>query len=211
MTKRENLEHCNLQYVFRRGKSTEDAINEFCEAVSRLKQDNCKYVMGVFLDIAGAFDNVWWPSVLRELKNIPDHPNVWKTIKDYFQNRTIEIDTADGVVSKAPTKGCPQGSVLGPIVWDVMFQPCLELLNGLEQVERVVRYADDLAVVIKSKSRQDLEDKANHIIGRMTSWYENNNLLTSAEKMKYVIFKGKLNFNRGLNLQYFNEDRRENN
>lgn len=56
--KRENLEHCNLQYGFRRGKSTEDAINEFCEAVNRLKQDNCKYVMGVFFDIAGAFDNV---------------------------------------------------------------------------------------------------------------------------------------------------------
>jgi len=86
--------------------------------------------------------------------------------------------------------------VLGPIVWDVMSQPRLELLSGLEVVERVVGYADDLVVVINGKSSQDLQDEANHIIGRMTSWCENNKLLISAEKTKYVIFKGKLNFKR---------------
>jgi len=195
--RRENLQECRLQYGFRRGKSTEDAINEVCGTINILKQQECKYAMGIFFDIAGAFDNVWWPSMLKELKHIGVHPAIWKTIKSYFQGRTIQVNTADGVVLKNPTKGCPQGSVLGPIIWDMIFQPCLGMLNELDQVERVVGYADDLAVVIKGNNRNELQNKANQIIDRMTSWCNNNKLTISAQKTKYVLFKGNLNFNRG--------------
>jgi len=64
--------------------------------------------MGIFFDITGAFDNVWWPSAFMEWKNIGVHTAIWKTIKNYFLDRTININTADGVVRKTTTKGCPQ-------------------------------------------------------------------------------------------------------
>jgi len=55
-------------------------------------------------------------------------------------------------VSKTPLKGCPQGSVLGPVFWDLAFQRCLEMLDEMSQVEMVVGYADDLAVVVKGNT-----------------------------------------------------------
>jgi len=55
----------------------------------------------------GTFDNLWWPSLLRKLKNIKIHSKHWKIIKKYFNNRLIKVDTADGVVAKMSTKGCP--------------------------------------------------------------------------------------------------------
>jgi hypothetical protein len=34
-----------------------------------------KYVMAIFVDISGAFDNLWWPALLGSLagRNIPHH------------------------------------------------------------------------------------------------------------------------------------------
>ncbi|MBK5647810.1 MAG: hypothetical protein I4N51_12605 [Acinetobacter sp.] len=97
--KRENIVNCKLQYGFRPGKSTEDAVNVFCDKIKELKEDNCKYVMGIFFDIVGAFDNFWWPSLLTELKKkIGVYPKIWNLIKNYFSNRQIRMGTADGVV-----------------------------------------------------------------------------------------------------------------
>jgi len=48
------------------------------------------------------------------------------------------MNTADGVLGKRPTRGCPQGSILGPIFWVLIFQPCLKKLNDLQEVEQVV-------------------------------------------------------------------------
>jgi len=79
---------------------------------------------------------------------------MWKQISNYFENIIIKVDTADGVVTKTPTRGCPQRSVLGPIFWDLVIQPCLEKQHNMQQVERVVAYTDDLAVVLKVKSRK---------------------------------------------------------
>jgi len=133
---------------------------------------------------------------MEQLKKLNIHPHHWKLIKNYFNNRKIEANDADGVATKIPTRGCPQGSVLGPVFWDIAFQPCLEELNKTE-TECVVGYADDLAVVVKGNSRNELQTKGNIITIAVTSWCNNNKLQTSAEKTKYVLFKGKLDRARG--------------
>jgi len=133
--KRPNIENCKLQYGFRKKKSTEDAVNEICDKINELKTQDCRYVMGIFFDITGAFDNLWWPALLQELKLLNLHPRLWDTINNYFINRRVEAGTADGIVGKVPTRGCPQGSVLDPIFWDIAFQPCLVMLDGMQEVE----------------------------------------------------------------------------
>ena len=45
----------NYQFGFRKGRSTEDAIN--C-ALWNVSNSNCKYVIGIFIDISGTFDNL---------------------------------------------------------------------------------------------------------------------------------------------------------
>ena len=53
------------QFGFRPGKSTEDALVELNRIV---KETRSKYAVGLLFDITGAFDNVWWPSILQNLK-----------------------------------------------------------------------------------------------------------------------------------------------
>jgi len=46
--KRIILEECQLQYGFRKGKSTEDAINKLCTKIDNLKAEEYRYVLTIF-------------------------------------------------------------------------------------------------------------------------------------------------------------------
>lgn len=52
------------QFGFRKGYSTIDAL---CSLRTHTTQAAEKYVLGLFLDISGAFDNAWWPLILLNL------------------------------------------------------------------------------------------------------------------------------------------------
>ncbi|KAK9739935.1 Reverse transcriptase (RNA-dependent DNA polymerase) [Popillia japonica] len=57
----------NNQYAYRKGKSTEDAINAAVKTVQMAQE---KYVLGLFYDISGAFDHLWWPAFFERLRQI---------------------------------------------------------------------------------------------------------------------------------------------
>ena len=57
----------DAQHEFRRGRSTESAWAKVKEYV---RSSECKYVLGVFVDFKGAFDNLEWKRVLERLSEI---------------------------------------------------------------------------------------------------------------------------------------------
>ena len=70
--------------------------------------------MALLLDISVAFDNVWWPVVLKSLR-VRDFPrNVFEVMKNYFSDRNVVVGVGSSNFSKQTTWGFPQGSVLGP-------------------------------------------------------------------------------------------------
>jgi hypothetical protein len=58
--------HSGVQFGFVAGRSTSDALVRYKNTV---KRSNKKYVMTIFVDVRGAFDNVWWPALIRNLRN----------------------------------------------------------------------------------------------------------------------------------------------
>ena len=63
----------------------------------------------------------------------------------------------NNIVWKDIKKGCLQGSICGPMVWNFMIN---DLLNELEENGfDVVTYADDVLKLIEGLSRRELELK----------------------------------------------------
>ena len=106
------------QYGFRVGRGTEDAILDVLEEVNNSREN---YVLSIFLDIAGAFDNAWWPRILVQLQDFGVKGKEFGCIKDYFKDRYAILRCRNVEKEKLLTMGCPQGSVLGPTLWIVLF------------------------------------------------------------------------------------------
>jgi hypothetical protein len=94
------------QYGFTPQRGTTDAameVKKFIEESLRLKQ--CTVI--VSLDVKGAFDAAWWPSILKQLKELKCHKNLYNLSASYFNNRKATLSINNYKMEKAVQKGCP--------------------------------------------------------------------------------------------------------
>lgn len=191
----QRLQHQGLlsgaQFGFVRGKSTEDAFLALKEAVSITDE---KYVLGISLDIQGAFDNVWWPYVLNALKIRGCPRNIYSVLLDYFRNRRVTMRSRTAEIAKTTTKGCPQGSVLGPTLWNVTFDEALAARTEAEETK--IAFADDLLVVVSGYSRLEVENRARLALEPLFQWARGAKLSFSPEKSQMLLLKGALDVRR---------------
>jgi retron-type reverse transcriptase len=118
------------QFGFTAGRSTVDAIQKVIESVTSGRAQGAKCCL-VALDIAGAFDNAWHPAVLAKLSEQKCPSNIYLIIKDFLLNRKAHIRIGDAESSKHVTKGCPQGSVAGPTLWNITISGLTETIRYL--------------------------------------------------------------------------------
>jgi hypothetical protein len=107
-------------------KSTTDAalaVKEFAQ--ENLLQKKC--VVMVSLDVRGAFDAAWWPSILHNLRNLRCPRNLYVLSHNYFSDRMASLQVNTHAVERTVTKGFPQGSCCAPGFWNIMYNGLLNL------------------------------------------------------------------------------------
>lgn len=182
------------QFGFRAGKSTEDAVVRIREAVRSDK----KYALGIFFDIRGAFNNLWWPRILESMREKDCNSKALGLLSDYLNDRTAVIQGRYHRVEKQVSKGCPQGSILGPELWNLVLDDLLtkleEKIGGLADRADcdVVAYADDIAAVIAANSRLNLEKVTSEIGQVIADWCREAKLELATEKTQMLLMKGEL-------------------
>lgn len=175
------------QHGFRKGKSTLTAIRALNDEIDNA---TTKHVVAVFLDIAGAFDGVWWPAVINRLIDINLPSYLIKIMKSYLYERKQIIRHEQCNREISASKGCPQGSVLGPKLWNIVLDELLEaeLPNG----SKLIAYADDLVLVIKENSRKGIEESFQNCWVHLTAWANKVKLSFAPTKTAAIHFKGRL-------------------
>lgn len=173
------------QYGFREGMGTVDALKRLKNVVEASRKG---YVCGIFADIKGAFDNAWHPAILKQLYLWDCSPGLIRLVGSYLKDRRVMLTVGGGVAEKVVTKGCPQGSILGPLLWNVLFNGLLELdMGGVE----IVAYADDAVIIVDADTRNDVERRLVDVAERLWSWTDSIKLKLSLEKT--VVMKLKEN------------------
>ena len=156
------------QYGFTPQRGTVDAAIEVKNVVEeslRLKQ--CKVI--VSLDVQGAFDAAWWPSILKQLREHKCPKNLYKLSAIYFSNRKATLSINNYRTQKEVQKGCTQGSFCGPCFWDVM---CNSLLNlKFSSRTKVIAFADDLIVLTSGACKMETEIYANQNFKKMRAGF----------------------------------------
>lgn len=144
------------QFGFRRSLSTTDAAmvvkNTALDAVN----------LAVSLDIRNAFNSIGWEHVLSALCRWEVQPYLIRLFSSYFSDRIAEVacsEAAGGSMVVNVTCGVPQGSVVGPLLWNITYDRVLRL--QLPREVRLVGFADDTLVVAWGKTSAEVESIAN--------------------------------------------------
>lgn len=175
------------QFGFTVGKSAMDALISVRESV---EGSRFRYVLGVFLDISGAFDNAWWPMLLLKLKSRGCFNNIYSLLYSYFVNGKAKLKLGHHAASKRLTKGCPQGSVLGPYLWNLGFDDFLSI--PLPPECSLTGYADDGLLLIHSNTRAGIQRLANDCLSLIYDWGIRNRLQFAPQKTYQLLLKGNL-------------------
>ena len=101
------------QHAFQAGPSTDTAgssMQDFVEEALSRKQ----IVLGAFIDIKGAFDNVDPDQAMNAIdkRGLPKWFTKW--YRHYIKNRIISANFCGEKITTWIEKGCPQGGVLSP-------------------------------------------------------------------------------------------------
>ena len=146
------------QYVFIPQTSTIDAIM----AVKEFVQEGFRrgeITVTASLDVEGAFNSAWWPSMLKILQESGCPRNLLNLIKNYFCQRKATLTTNNITMERAVSKGVSQGSCLGPGMWNIFYNSLLNLT--FTSGTKIVAFADDLLLLTRGKSVSEVENVAN--------------------------------------------------
>ena len=88
-------------------------------------------------------------------------------------------------------EGFPQGTVLGPVFWDLFMDDIVPALNeGLPAGARaeVVLYADDITAILRGVELGPLYARAQRVLENLSEWEVANEALVSLEKTSVTVF-----------------------
>uniref|UniRef100_A0A3B1J4V1 Reverse transcriptase domain-containing protein n=1 Tax=Astyanax mexicanus TaxID=7994 RepID=A0A3B1J4V1_ASTMX len=177
-----------FQSGFRSNHSTETALIKVLNDI-RLNTDSGRMSVLVLLDLSAAFDTVDHRILLDRLENWAGlSGTVLNWLRSYLENRNYFVTIGNFESDRIPlTCGIPQGSVLGPLLFNLYMLPLGQMLqnNNINYHS----YADDTQIYL-SLSPDDFSpiDSLCQCLDHINNWMSQNFLQLNKDKTDFIVF-----------------------
>ncbi|KAL4119434.1 hypothetical protein QTP88_012243 [Uroleucon formosanum] len=183
----------NLQFGFRRGRSTSDALRcviEQAERAARGPARSRQLCAVVAIDVRNAFNSAPWLLIDAALQRRGFPGYLVRLLRSYMSGRSLLVDGGDGDLTRIDVScGVPQGSVIGPCLWNIFYDDLLRL--ELHDSVKLVGFADDIALVITAPNAGLLENIGNAALRSIDRWMQDNGLQVAPQKSEAVFLTNK--------------------
>ena len=187
-----NKLHEKMQSSYKEFHSTETALTCVLDDVLCAIDDR-KSVLLLMLDLSAAFDTVDHHILLNRMENrLGIKENALKWFKSYLSDRSQYV-IINGTKSNYVNLECgvPQGSVLGPILFNIYTLPLGDMLR--KHGVPFHFYADDSQkyAFFELKDYGSTIDKIEQIVKDIRIWYTENLLMCNDSKTEVIVLSSK--------------------
>ena len=176
------------QHAYQKGKSTESALHRLLDPIERSLESG-EFALGVFVDILGAFDNTPFDLIKNSLSSHDVNPTLIRWIVNLLMMRVLKSELKGSSIERTPVRGCPQGGVLSPLLWNIVADGLLSILNSLHVL--TVAYADDFPIVVRGKFPGVLFSKMQLTLNTVSEWCNGCGLSVNPDKTSVILFTNK--------------------
>lgn len=177
------------QHAYQAGKSTDTVLLEVVSSIEEAISAK-EIALGGFLDIEGAFDKATFESLLNGARRHGVNNTILSWIRRALSDRWLFVQTEqDTRIQVRVKRGCPQGGVLSPLLWNMMVDELLDDLN--EEGWNTYGFADDVCILLKGANMGQLCRKMQGALDATNSWCRRNGLTINASKTQLVAFTNK--------------------
>lgn len=189
------------QFGFRKGRSTTDSLLKFGGDIQEALSNN-NFLISVFLDVSGAFDNVDLGSLVKILHSYNIPGKVCKWIFDFFYSRTVFIKFNHNLYGpKIAYKGVMQGATLSPLIYTLYTAQLHSYLtiNNLG----VLQYADDIVLYTANRNLWIAQNDINESLNNLFEYYKGTlKLDINPQKSTAMVFSTKIDYSVNINVKY---------
>uniref|UniRef100_A0A8C5LN87 Reverse transcriptase domain-containing protein n=1 Tax=Leptobrachium leishanense TaxID=445787 RepID=A0A8C5LN87_9ANUR len=168
------------QHGFTSGRSCQTNLIDFFDWVTKII-DTGGAVDIAYLDFSKAFDTVPHRRLINKLQSLSLDSNIVEWIRQWLSDRQQRV-VVNGVYSAQGlvTSGVPQGSVLGPILFNIFVSDIAEGING-----KVCLFADDTKICNRVDVPGGISQMTNDL-GKLKKWSELWQLSFNVDKCKIM-------------------------
>ena len=170
-------------HSYRQSLSSTTALSQVCDEIFAASEEK-EIASIIAVDESSAFDSINHEILIQKLKIYRLHDDTLAWIQDYITFRTqyVTIGAQDSIM-KPTTMGIPQGSILGPILFNIYINDLPEIIKNKSTCQQLIHlnndelfgdtcrkcgnlsiYADDAVYTISNKNRDKNQQRLQEVL-----------------------------------------------